>query len=227
MVNVNLNPWAYRSLLVATAVLGLSACDRPVGVRVDVSPEVGCAGSPVTVSWVGDGNAKYTLIHANGGRERVKSRDSRTLRAEDVPRARLTATRTLSPAFASGFEFELVEGEAVLPVRVNTSCGPLNAFEGLEGVFASLDQQGDPQLVVKKFRTLDDRDVLSVEHAALRADMPEGQILTTTFDGTPANGSWTFASPLRAAESCEPEDAARVRPPSGMSVEITVHCAAQ
>jgi hypothetical protein len=224
MLNAKNRLWSCRSLLLASALVGLSACDDPIGVRMDVSPEVGCAGSPVELSWAGDGNANYTLVHADGRRERVKARDSRTLKAEDVPRTRLTATRFLSPGFSSGFDFELVQDEAIVPVRVSTSCEPLSAFEGLEGIFASLEVQGDPQLVVRKLRTMDNRDVLSVEHAALRADMPEGQVLTTSFDGTPANGVWIFASPLRAAESCAPTDASRVRPPSGLSAELTVSC---
>lgn len=224
MLNAKNHHWTCRSLLLASALGALSACHAPIAVRLDTSSEVGCAGSPVEVSWVGDGNANYTLIHANGRRERVKYQDSRTIKAEDVPRTRLIATRMMSPSFSSGFDFELVEGEATIPVQVNTSCESLNAFEGLEGIFARLEQQGDPQFVVKKVRLLDNRDVISVEHATLRADMPEGQILTTSFEGTPANGTWRFSSPLRSAEACEPEDPSRVRPPSGLNAEFTVTC---
>lgn len=224
MLNVKNAMWTCRSWLLASALVGLCACDQPIGVRLDVSAAVGCEGSPVEVSWVGDGNARYTLIHADGRRERVNHRDSRTLKAENVPGTRLTATRMMSPGFSEGFDFELVETEAVVPVQVNTQCGSLEAFEGREGIFASLDLQQDPQLVVSKVRLLDNRDVLSVEHASLRADMPEGQVLTTSFEGTSANGAWLFASPLRSAEACAPEDPSRVRPPSGFSAELIVSC---
>jgi len=207
------------------SVVGLVGCNaRPVSTHLEVFPALGCAGSDVRLSWVADGDAQYVFVHADGRRQDVDAVDSVTVRADVVDQVRLVANRWWRPVAEFTFPFTQVEGEAVVELRANTRCGPIADLDGLEGVVSQLDWKGDPRLHVVTVRIEEGRDLLRVEHAQLRADLPEGQILTRSFEGTPAQGSWSITSPLASAEACEPQLPASVAPPSGLGVELTVTC---
>lgn len=217
-----------RGTLAATllmSVSGLVGCDsRTVSAHLEASPALACAGSEVSLSWSADGDAQYVFVHADGRREPVDSIDRVTVRAEAVEQVRLVANRWWRPVAQFTFPFTRVESEASVQVHANTRCGALAQLGGLEGIVAQLDWKGDPQLSVLQVRAPAGRDLLMVEHAQLRADLPDGQVLTSSFTGTPAQGTWSFASPLASAEACEPQLPATVAPPSGLGVELTVTC---
>ncbi|HLT31591.1 MAG TPA: hypothetical protein VK013_16255 [Myxococcaceae bacterium] len=202
----------------------LAGCGEPVGMRLEAVPAVACPGSEVELRWIGDSDARFTFIHADGRRERVKPDDARTVEASQVSAVRLSASATLRTSKTDAFDFQLVEARHTLPLRVNTTCGPVKTFEGGDGLTAQQTVALDPALTVSEFHIREWRSVISVEHAALRADLPVGQWLTTSFEGTPANGLWTFTSPLGENEACDPEDSALRYPPSGLSAELIVTC---
>src|SRR5690606_1327911 len=81
---------------------------------------------------------------AKARRERVKPDDARTVEASQVSAVRLSASATLRTSKTDAFDFQLVEARHTLPLRVNTTCGPVKTFEGGDGLTAQQTVALDP-----------------------------------------------------------------------------------